>query len=133
MGRGQGRFDPERTAGSYFLRDVDASSQGLIASRGNFLHHAHAEGFLSAPMVARQHVAHGISPSGLTDEADRRAAAWKTTVGVLILPEPGIGRGYADVGRKEKFMAHVPCVAVNNDDQRLRQCWGHAAQRTRQY
>jgi hypothetical protein len=53
-------------------------------------------------------------------EADRRAAAGKPAVRVLILTKARVGRGYAYIGGEMKFMAHVPGIAMNNHDQWLR-------------
>jgi hypothetical protein len=42
-------------------------------------------------------------------------------MGVLILTEAGVGGGYAYIGGKVKFVAHVPGVTMNHDDERLRE------------
>ncbi len=42
-------------------------------------------------------------------------------MGILILTEAGVGGGYAYIGGKVKFVAHVPSVTVDSDNQRLRE------------
>ena len=39
-------------------------------------------------------------------------------MGVLVLSEPGIRRGYPNVSCKVKFMSHIPCVPMNDHDER---------------
>ena len=71
-------------------------------------------------MIAGEHVAHGIAPAGLADEAHRRAAAGESSVRVLVLAEVGVGRGDPDVARQVDFVSEVPGVAMRHDDERLR-------------
>src|SRR5258708_2448962 len=121
MWGGQRRFDSEWPTGGYFLSHLDASLQGLVARRGNFLQRSHAQGLLRAPVIPRQHVSHGVSPSCFAHESDGRAATREATVGILILTEARVGRGYADIGGEVEFVAHVPGVAMDNGEQRLRE------------
>src|SRR5438309_2126557 len=120
MRRGERCLDPKRSTRSDFRGDGDPRLERLLAGRRNFLHHAHAEGFLGAPVLPGQHVAHGISPSGLAHEADRRATAWKPAVRSLILAKARVRRGYADICSEKQLMAHVPSVAMSDDYERLR-------------
>jgi hypothetical protein len=53
--------------------------------------HAHAVSLLGAPVVAGEHVAHGVSPPRFLGEPDGRAAAGEPPVGVLVLAEPHAG------------------------------------------
>jgi hypothetical protein len=121
MRGGQCRLDAEWPARGYFLGELDAGLKGSLLRRRNFLHHPHAKGFLRAPMFPRQHIAHGVSPSGFMHKANGCATAWEPAVGVFVLAEPGVGSGDADVGDEVKLMAHVPGVTVNDDNERLRE------------
>src|SRR5947199_3763136 len=119
MRRGERCLDPKRSTRSDFRGDGDPRLERLLAGRRNFLHHAHAEGFFGAPVLPGQHVAHGISPSGLTHEADRRATAREPAVRSLILAKARVRGGYADICSEKQIMAHVPSVAVSEDDKGL--------------
>ena len=57
----------------------------------------------------------------LAHESDRRAAAREATVSVLVLTEARVGCGYAYIGGEVKFVAHVPGIAMDNGEQRLRE------------
>src|SRR5205085_4110279 len=113
-------LDSKRSTRSDFPGDGNPSLERLLAGWRNFLHHAHAECFFGAPMLPGQHVAHSISPSGLAHEADRRATAREPAVRSLILPKARVRGGYADICSEKQLMAHVPSVAVSDDDKRLR-------------
>src|SRR5215468_8579312 len=116
MCRGQGCFDSERPAGGYFRCNVDTGLKRLVGCRGNMLYQPHAQGLFGAPVISREHIAHRVSPCGLTYETDRRATAREPAVSIFVLTEARFSGGNTNVGGQVKLMAHVPRVAMNNDD-----------------
>jgi len=117
--RAQRCLDRQRRARGDLARDRDRGVERGFARRRNLLGDAHAQGFLGGPVIAGQHVAHRVAPPGFGDEADRRAAARKTAVRVLVLAEARVGRGDADVAGEVELVAKIPRVAMGRDDDRL--------------
>src|SRR5262249_58157710 len=78
------------------------------------LHGSHAQSLLSAPMVAGEHVAHGIGPACITHEAHCRATAREAAVSILVLAETGSGRGDPDIGNQMELMTHIPGITVDH-------------------
>ena len=91
----------------------------LVVLGSDLLDKAHPMGLFGTPVVAGQHVAHGVSPSGFPGKSDRRAATRKPSVRVLILAKPHVSAGHPDVGHQMQFVAHVPGVAMDNGEERL--------------
>src|SRR5216684_4195781 len=83
-------------------------------------------------MISRKNVAHRVGPAGFARETYRRTTTRETTVRILVLTEVGVVRRDPHVGDKKQLMRHVPCVAVDRDDQRLGETWHLLAERVDQ-
>jgi hypothetical protein len=121
MGRCQRCLNSERPAASNSLSDLDSKFERPFAVRRNLLNDPKAARLIRAPMVARQHVPHGVAPTRIAHEPYCRAATWESAMGVFVLAEPNIGGCDPDVGSEDEFMCHVPRVAVSDHDERFGQ------------
>ena len=123
-------LDAERPARGDLLGQPDPRFQRLGRGGGDLLDHAHPIGLLRAPVVAGEHVAHGVPPSRFPRESDGRAAAREPSVRVLVLAKPHVGAGHPDVGHQMQFVAHVPGIAMDNHDQELAELLGPSKRRS---
>lgn len=74
---------------------------------------------LSAPVIASQHVAHRVAPTGVAHEADCGASARKRPGGHFALIEDGILRRNSQIGCEEQFMGNSRHMPLHGDNQRL--------------
>src|SRR5262249_13487252 len=101
------------------LGNEDGLVQGLSGCRSDVLDKSHPHRIFRAPVISGQHVAHSVSPSRLTDEANGSAAALNPAMTGFILTEARVSRSDADIDSKHELVCHIPGVAVHRDDHRL--------------
>src|SRR5262249_31703094 len=104
MRRTEGRAKAERGCGSDPARDLERAIE-LLSGRGHVLNEPETVGLIGSPLIAGQHVAHGVAPTCLADESDRRTAGGEMTAGDFSLAEYGIAGSNPDIGREEKLVA----------------------------
>src|SRR5215468_4588267 len=97
---GERRAHPERRSSRDLPGELDRAVE-LFAHRRHVLHQTEATGFLRAPFLARQHVAHGIAPTNLARQADSGAGPGKDATRDLTLAEFGIGCCHPNICGKE--------------------------------
>ena len=117
-------FDAERPARGDLVGQPDPRFQRRGRVGGDLLDQAHPVGLLRAPVVAGEHVPHGVAPSRFPREPDGRAAAGEPSVRVLVLAKPHVGAGHPNVDHQMQFVAHVPGIAVDDRDQGLAELLG---------
>jgi hypothetical protein len=91
-------LDAKRAARGHLVCDFNGAGQCSLRRVDDVLDRAHPISVLHGPVVACQHVAHGVAPASLVYKAHGRTAARKAAVRILILAKVRIGGRDPDIG-----------------------------------